>query len=102
VADSTHRLLVAVSRAQNTGQKWGNALKTLFHQKGLGHEPVIIEPVSAQITIKKSVALQRTRVFALDAFGDRTSPLEVEKAKAASAFELDKDAQTIYYELLRE
>jgi hypothetical protein len=102
VADSTHLLLVAVSRTQNTGQKWGNALKTLFDPEGLGHEPVIIEPVTAQIAIKKSAAEQSTQVFALDASGDRAGPLEVKTEKNASTIELDKEARTIYYEVCRE
>jgi hypothetical protein len=94
VRDSRHLLVTAVGRAENTGQVF-NLTRTELKQTGSG--PILIEPVSGQVTLRSS-----QRAFAVYARGADGSSTPLGERRAVSGqiqLELAPAARTIYYEL---
>jgi hypothetical protein len=87
-------LVTAVGRAENTGQVF-NLTRTELKQTGSG--PILIEPVSGQVTLRSS-----QRAFAVYARGADGSSTPLGERRAVSGqiqLELAPAARTIYYEL---
>ena len=84
----------AVGRAENTGQVF-NLTRTELKQTGSG--PILVEPVTGQVTLRSS---QRTfAVYARGADGSCTSLGECRAVSGRLQLELAPAARTLYDEL---
>jgi len=106
---SRHMLLIAVGRAENTGQK----LKELvFVEPGrpperlgrvqvvdVGREPVLVQGLEAQIDIRSEVR-QPWQCWALTAAGKRARQVRVHQRRGYVALRPSPRFKTIYYELV--
>jgi len=92
--DSRHLLVTAVGRGENTGQVF-NLTRTELKQTGSG--PILLEPVSGQVTLR--TRQHSFAVYARGADGSRTPLGERRAISGEFSLELIPAARTIYYEL---
>ena len=114
LAASDHVLLTVVGDADNTSEQWGVAgwyadgrpakyVGRLPWGRTVGRGPVLVVPVSVQIRLTRDATAARLRVYALDAMGERTGTVPLERAGPGLRFLADGGQyQTIYYELAAE
>jgi len=71
IADAAQLLLVATARAANQGMKWNDDRTTLLDW---GNEPMVIEPVQGQITLKNLNAFRKIDVVPLNSGAKPLAP----------------------------
>ncbi len=107
---SRHCLLVAVGRAENTGQK---LRQTVFQEPGappevtgpvevlsVGDEPVLVQGLRAEVSIAAGPG--HWRCWALDPAGRRLRQVSVKALDGGLGLTLGPEWKTIYYELAVE
>jgi hypothetical protein len=89
------RLLLSVSgRVENTNQKF-NSSKTMLESVGNG--PVLIEPVTGQITLRRS---GMPTVWALDLSGKRVKQISVTAKSGGATFRIGQGVKALNYEIV--
>jgi len=94
VRESRHLLVTAVGRAENTGQVF-NLTRTELKKPGAG--PVLVEPVTGQLTV--STNRGAFAAYALDADGTRRALGERRGVSDRVTLDLTQASRTLYYEL---
>ena len=90
-------LLTAVGRAENTGQAFTEAERTVRTVSEHGRLPVLVEPIQGEVRLSK---LGRAQVWALDATGKRCGQLQAVSAGGALVVKLDQ-AHSPWCEIVR-
>ncbi len=95
--DTNRMLLTTAARERNTDMVMSETEIGLMISRGKA--PVIIEPVSARVTIKTNDSVL---VYALDSSGQRKMTVPVSKtAQGYSFFETNETYQTMFYEIIK-
>ncbi|MBS7648791.1 hypothetical protein KEJ17_04005 [Candidatus Bathyarchaeota archaeon] len=95
INESSHLLLTAVGRADNTGAKY-DAEHT--YPTDIGHGPIIIEPIQASIEL---ISINRLRIWSISPEGFYTGTIPVEYKDGMLRFEIGKIWPSMYYILQR-
>ncbi|WP_107759246.1 carbohydrate binding domain-containing protein [Dickeya sp. Secpp 1600] len=88
-------LLTTLGQEENTGQHWLDAAKTTIGSQ-FGTGPVLVEGIGARITLP--VAPSRVSAWALDARGQRQTPIPVGGTQHA-ILNVDERYRTLWYEI---
>jgi len=102
---SSHMLLLAVGKAENTGQHWSDRERTQVPRRsastpgGYGEYPVLIEPITAHITLETELAVGKMEIHALDGAGKRVKDVKVVAEEGRRSFDIGAEYRTIYYEI---
>lgn len=96
IEQSTHLLITAVGRVENTGMIW-NADRTSVGDKW-GNAPVIAEGITAQIALDSKV--KAAQVYALDGGGDRSRPVTCSATSGRLTMTLGPQWKTLWYEVV--
>lgn len=96
IADSRHLLLTAVARCENAGTLQ-NTDKTILLDGG--EAPIVIEPVSAEVSITFNSSAGNAKVYALDCNGHRKKEITADRADNVLDFATSAEYETIYYEI---
>jgi len=106
---SRHILVAAVGRVRNKGQRlaphltkkpYDLARDVYVLNKGEG--PILVEPVEANISVKRNSRRESLKVFSLNESGLRESEVSVEKGDEGFLFNISGKYRTIYYEIVKE
>lgn len=96
IPESDKLLLTVGARVRNTGMKMSPDGKTVVVG---GSEPIILEPVTGQVTIKTA---DDYAVYVVDSSGKRTKTLETETDENGyTVINLTKKDKTMHYEIVR-
>ncbi len=95
ISASTHLLVAAIGRAENTGMVY-NVTRTQLRDAGAG--PILVDPITGQVVIETSQ--QGWSVYALAPDGARTLLGQQSAAEGILTVDLGASAGTIYYELM--
>ncbi len=95
ISESTHLLLTAVGRADNTGARY-DAEHT--YPIDVGHGPILIEPIEAVIEL---ATIHRLRVWSVNPKGFYTGTIPTEYEERTLRFEIGKTWPSMYYILQR-
>lgn len=99
-SNATRALLVATSRAENTGMKWKRTTargRTGWELKDWGKPPTVIEPV--HLDCKLDATNAGISIYALDGRGARMGEIEVDHNGDRASFNLTGDPATLWYEI---
>ena len=95
--DRSCRLLIAaVARCENTGQVW-DIERTTIEPDGRGRAPVLVEPVEANVTLRRSGRGGPIVVRPLDSRGLPKGERIVEPGPHGAVVSLDAEQATVYY-----
>lgn len=95
ISSSGKILVTTIARARNTGMEYDKAKNNIIK---VGEAPILLEPVSLQITLKKK--WKNIKVYVLDHSGNRTGQ---QVPVTNGHIELDgKKYRTIYYEVVKK
>jgi len=95
IADSSHLLLTAVGRAENSGMKY-NALRRRLIDKGAG--PILVEPITGTVTLRTRQTEMTVKPILPD--GTRGDALPTSYEDGVLRFRIGPEARTMYYEVI--
>lgn len=94
IAESSHLLITATARAENTGMTYSPDRRTATDAGG---PPILMEPVRGRVGIALQRPARAARAYVLDPAGARAQEVAVSLAQNALSIELTADA--FWYEL---
>lgn len=95
IAESSHLLITATARAENTGMVYGPEKRTALEAGG---PPILMEPVRGQVSLALGPAELAVEVHALDSVGGRMAPVAAGRGDGRVIVPLEADA--FWYEVL--
>ncbi len=90
-------LLVACGDLENTGQVWKSPARDSI--SAWGRAPVLVEGIPAEIAVATDTVVT---VWALDAQGQRRTPVPVRQESGRAVFSIGPDHRTLWYEVVFE
>ncbi|MDR1283471.1 MAG: hypothetical protein LBK99_22020, partial [Opitutaceae bacterium] len=90
-------LLIACGDMENTGQIWKNASKN--NVTDWGHAPTLVEGIPADITLALVAPATTLTVWALDARGQRATPVPATITGNTAHFSIGPAYKTLWYEI---
>lgn len=107
--NSKHILITIVGRVRNKGQKLAPHLTKKpddlvrdVYILNKGTEPILVEPIEGNVSIKRNRSRGSIRVFSLNEFGLRESEVPVDVDANKFSFSIPTKHRTIYYEIVKE
>lgn len=100
IASAKRVLVSALGNAVNTGMSLAPGGNRIVNP---GNAPTLVEPIRAKITLSKLTgALDKARVFALGASGERLAEVPLTKGNGTLSLAIGPAQRTMHYEIVRE